>query len=599
MLSYLMRAVVLAAVTMSGIPVSHARPGDVDPGFGQHGVVRSPGRLNSLPDGTLIGVVTTPGSNSVMVSHWDINGVPDPGFGVGGSIQIAVPIVTFPGMATRTSDGKFYIWGALQEIHQNYALHDMAILRLNADGNLDQSFGTGGVLTRPSAPYAVGDPGYGEVVANLIVEPDGHLLVCDAEFEDFPYAFTSNSVTIRKFDHSGAVDPTFGAGTGATLLPGDVSVLPFFTSFSLTGTGLIRLVSTVPSFVYLKADGSPAPSPVNYADLRSDVAAWRFAGDLANGDTLVVGESDAGAVVVARVHADGTPESSFGGSGTGFAEFPGRTLVSPYYAAESTFLSTDGHRLYVSLSPATAGDGGMALLRLSTDGPAAGTPDHTFGVDGSVELNALTLQVDGVVEQADGAVLVTTYFESAFRLLATNTASPGFIGVGAVSGNLAGTLTLFVAPTTAYVSVSRFAGREGAISVKYSTANIDAVSGVNYRATSGMLTWADGDVSDKTIAIDLLADQGGSPDGYKTFSLNLVPVEGGALAFSPETDLSVVVPEGVIQQTTPPESASAASPAGPVSGGGGAVSVELLGLLTVALLAGRVRIRLPKLQWSR
>jgi hypothetical protein len=325
---------------------------------------------------------------------------------------------------------------------------------------------------------------------------------------------------------------------------------------------------------------------VNYADLRSDVAAWRFAGELANGDTLVVGESDAGAVVLARVHADGTPETSFGGSGTGFAEFPGRTLVSPYYAAESTFLSSDGHRLYVSLSPANAGDGGMALVRLSTDGPAPGTPDLTFGVGGSVELNALELQVDGVVEQADGAVLVTSNLEGAFRLLATDTASPGFISVGAVSGNLAGTMTLFVAPTTAHVSVSRFAGRDGAISVNYSTANIDAVSGVNYRATSGMLTWADGDVSDKTIAIDLLADQGGSPDGYKTFSLNLVPVEGGALAFSPEIDLSVVVPEGGIQQTTPPNSASAASPASPAG-------------LTVALLARRVRIRLPKLRWSR
>ena len=590
MKSRLMRAIALGALTMAAIPVSNASRGDVDPGFGKDGLVQvSADRLDSLPDGSLIAVTllqnsTSLNSKGVVVSHWDVNGVPDPAFGPEGSRQIAVPILTYPGMATRTADGKFYIWGALTEVRQSYQINDMAIIRLNADGTLDPSFGVGGVLSRPAAPYAVNDVGFGDVVASLIVEPDGHLLVCDAEFED--YYGLSNSVTIRKYDPSGAADPTFGAGTGATQLPGDVSVFPFFTSLSLTGTGLIRLVSASSSFVYLNPDGSPAPAPVNYAGLRSDVAAWGFAGDLANGDTLIAGESAGGAAVVARVHADGTLETSFGGSGTGYAQFPGRTLVSPYYSAHSTFLSADGHRLYVSLSPSNPSGTGVALARLAVDGPAAGTLDLGFSASGLVELDEDWLQVDGVVEQTTGAVLVTTYWDSAIRLLPVDSASPGFIGIGGISNSPG---QPFAGPTTAYVTVSRIAGKNGAISLNYSTSDMDAIAGVNYRATAGTLTWADGDFSDRTVAIGILADQGSSLAGYKQFSLNLDVVQGGTFVFHPNIELAVAVPQTVVQPPTPQPPPTNAASASAGNGGGGAMDVALLVLLAGTFCAKRRR----------
>ena len=414
-----MHAALLTALAMCAIPVSRANRGDVDPGYGQGGLIQAPRGTrgtNSLPDGSLI-EVSSPSPTAIVVSHWDVNGSPDSAFGLGGSRQIAAPIGNFPGSpsepvgglpgtATRTSDGKFYLWGVPIDAR-------MALIRLNSNGTLDQTFGTAGVLSRP-----------GGVVEGLIVEPDGHLLVCDAVYEDF-YDY-AESATLRAFDQTGADDLSFGAGTGATRLPDGVWVNHFLTPFNLTGAGLIRIAPTsASSIVYLTPDGNPSPAPVSYAELRSDVARWLFAGELPNGDTLVAGVSSEDDVFVARVHADGTLEKSFGGLNTGYALIPGRTLSSPNYSMRSTFLSGDGHHLYVSVSPSTPGGKGAALARLSTDGSAAGTLDLGFGASGVVELNSFGLQVTGVVEQSDGAALVTTYDGIAFRLLPVDAPSPG------------------------------------------------------------------------------------------------------------------------------------------------------------------------------
>ena len=582
-----MHAVLLTALIMSAIPVSRASRGDVDPGYGQGGQIQAPPGTrgtNALPDGSLI-EVSSPTRTSMVVSHWDVNGIPDPAFGPGGSRQIAAPVGNFPGSppepvggfpgtATRTSDGKFYLWGAPVDAH-------MEIIRLNDDGTLDQTFGTAGVLSRP-----------GGVVEGLIVEPDGHLLACDVSYDDF--YDNPQSVTIRAFDQTGADDLSFGAGTGATRLPAGVWRNHFLTPFNLTGGGLIRIApSSVSSIVYLTPDGNPSPAPVSYAGLRSDVAPWLFAGELPNGDTLVAGLSTEGAILVARVHADGTLEQSFGGSNTGYAQISGRALSSPNYSLRSTFLSADGHHLYVSVSPATPGGKGAALARLSTDGPAAGTLDLGFGASGIVELNSFGLQVTGVVEQPDGAALVTTYDGIAFRLLPVDAPSPGFITVSDIPDE---SKAVVAGPATMHVQVSRVAGRNGPISVHYSTRDLDAVAEVNYRATSGRLYWADGDVGDKTIAIEVLADTGTSALGYKLFALDFDSALG-TFVYGLTIELAVAAPEPE-PGAAPPAAASApavSSTPAPASGAG-SMDLEWLILLLICVIF-RLRSRLQRQRW--
>jgi hypothetical protein len=70
------------------------------------------------------------------------------------------------------------------------------------------------------------------------------------------------------------------------------------------------------------------------------------------------------------------------------------------------------------------------------------------------------------------------------------------------------------------LGVARTAGSTGAVSVKYSTTNGTAMSGTNYTTTSGMLTWATGDTSSRTIVVPLLSTTGYSGTKSMMFALS-------------------------------------------------------------------------------
>ena len=80
---------------------------------------------------------------------------------------------------------------------------------------------------------------------------------------------------------------------------------------------------------------------------------------------------------------------------------------------------------------------------------------------------------------------------------------------------------------SATISVERMGGSSGATSVAYSTRNGTASAGTDYTATSGTLSWADGDSSPKSFAVSV------SPisfSGSKSFSVALAdPTSGAAL----------------------------------------------------------------------
>ena len=71
----------------------------------------------------------------------------------------------------------------------------------------------------------------------------------------------------------------------------------------------------------------------------------------------------------------------------------------------------------------------------------------------------------------------------------------------------------------------------GAISVNYATADDTAVAGTDYQATSGTLTWADGDATPKTITVPIINRN--LTSGSTTFLVSLSDPEGGATLASP------------------------------------------------------------------
>jgi peptidyl-Asp metalloendopeptidase len=77
------------------------------------------------------------------------------------------------------------------------------------------------------------------------------------------------------------------------------------------------------------------------------------------------------------------------------------------------------------------------------------------------------------------------------------------------------------------LAVSRLAGSTGAASVNYSTANGTAAAGADYLATSGTLSWLNGETTAKTITVPILADA--AIEGNETFTVALSGASGATV----------------------------------------------------------------------
>jgi hypothetical protein len=80
---------------------------------------------------------------------------------------------------------------------------------------------------------------------------------------------------------------------------------------------------------------------------------------------------------------------------------------------------------------------------------------------------------------------------------------------------------------TALLTVGRTGGSTGPVSVDFATANGTATAGIDYTATNGTLSWADGDVTPKTISVSLLNNPAIGPD--KTVGVTLSNPQYGSL----------------------------------------------------------------------
>ena len=91
--------------------------------------------------------------------------------------------------------------------------------------------------------------------------------------------------------------------------------------------------------------------------------------------------------------------------------------------------------------------------------------------------------------------------------------------------------------TTAVITIHRNGGSTGAISVNYATSNGTATAGQDYTAVSGTLTWADGDMTPKTISIPIHADF--VADDAETVGLTLSNPVGTTIANGEAATLSI------------------------------------------------------------
>lgn len=353
-------------------------PGDLDPTFGTGGIVTTtvgPGTQVStviqLSNSKVIAVGTTAvgGFDASVVARYNFNGSLDTTFGSGG-----ITITTIPGDSITVAAGAMQSSGKILSMGASNA--GTLIIRYNANGSLDTSFGTNGIVTVPIIP-----------IHNTIcmsVQQDDKILVGGEEFPGTTGFF------IFRLNSDGTTDTTFGAGTGM------VSYLPSAQAnrIAFQSNGKIIVVgnefTTLGIFVArLNIDGT---LDATFGGTGIVIINIGVVDDLGisliiqpNGKIVVVGSTDTVSdefPIVLRLNTDGTLDNSFGTAGIlTITQFNGGPLDGQFL---SVGLQTDGKIVAVGTGTTdgfTTVD--FLVARINTDG----TLDNTYGIGGLVLTN--------------------------------------------------------------------------------------------------------------------------------------------------------------------------------------------------------------------
>ena len=93
---------------------------------------------------------------------------------------------------------------------------------------------------------------------------------------------------------------------------------------------------------------------------------------------------------------------------------------------------------------------------------------------------------------------------------------------------------------SAVLTLTRSGNSAGAVSVNYATADGSATAPANYAAQSGVISWADGDASTKTITISLVNNAAFT--GLKNFTVAITNPTGGVIVNSSTATVNIASP---------------------------------------------------------
>ncbi|HYC48166.1 MAG TPA: hypothetical protein VED01_22055 [Burkholderiales bacterium] len=290
------------------------------------------------PDGKILvaGHSNASGSNAFALARYNADGSLDTTFDGDGKLDAAA-LGEFGYRITLQPDGRIIMTGSTGS--------SFIVVRLNADGSLDSSFGGDGRVVTSDA---------GVAWAGVTLQPDGKILVAGTRIG------TPSTIAIVRYNVDGTLDTTFD---------GDGKVT---TAAGLNDSGA--------SAIALQADGK----------------------------ILVTGTGRDGAdlkIAVIRYNADGSLDSTFDGDGkltTIIRDAADRTRV--FDAGESIVVQPDGNIVVAGLSEGPLVRYDTALVRYNADG----TLDTTFGGDGKVVTTVAPGHdyAHDVVLQPDGKLVV-------------------------------------------------------------------------------------------------------------------------------------------------------------------------------------------------
>ncbi len=256
------------------------------------------------PDGKLVivGSTSTDGGD-FAIARLNADGSLDTSFGSGGKQTVNFGGVDVAEKVALTAEGKIVVVG------EGGGVNDMVITRLNSNGSIDKSFGT----------FGEEEVNFGgtETARGLAIQADGKILV-----EGSTDAVGGGDLAIARLNPNGGLDSSFSGDGKLTL--GYGAPEEFGTGVAVQQNGRILVMGS-------------------YADVQRDF-------------------------VVSRLNADGTVDTSFGANGTATVEMGGNEFDG------DLILQPDGNIVLVGSTEIGGGPYDMAVSRVIGDPPTSTPP---------------------------------------------------------------------------------------------------------------------------------------------------------------------------------------------------------------------------------
>lgn len=327
------------------------------------------------PDGKIMAIAADISSNqqNFLVASYNPDGSPNTGFGGTGTVAarfargkaVAKTLVVQP-------DGKTVVAGIGTSV--DFGDQDIAVARFNLDGTLDTTFGGDGKVTTQIDVT-------NEIPASVLIQPDGKIVVAAilADSGIVLVRYNADGSADTTFGTNGVVQTTIGqsATVAGVVLQPDGKLVVAGTEDSQSGQA--RFVA----FRYL-TNGGLDSSFGTAGEFRSDPLAQRggqihavalqsdgkiVAGGQFRDAIFASGFGETGGTVLFRVTSSGVLDETFGNHGSVVRYINAKDGVFNYHSAIYTIaIQPDGKIL-------TAGTGPITLTRYNTSGAL----DQTFG----------------------------------------------------------------------------------------------------------------------------------------------------------------------------------------------------------------------------
>ncbi|HXG68362.1 MAG TPA: delta-60 repeat domain-containing protein [Blastocatellia bacterium] len=361
--------------------------GTLDPAFGQRGKVlidfmQNEDRCYALGiqnDGKIItaGSVVIGGYFDFGVARHNTDGSVDASFGSNGKARIDFggPVEEAYALALQP-DGKIIIAGTSQR--------DFALSRLNADGTLDGTFGSGGVIRTNF------DGSSEDIATSITIQKDGKIIVAGGSIGLYP------SLGLVRYNTDGSPDLTFGVnGKVSTNLNNRnlaAKAIALQPDGKLLVTGAVSGISSAWDFFVARYDATGnldrdfGDSGFVIADLGGHDEEGKAIALQHNGKIFIAGMTGQSNAVtdfcVMRYNSDGSLDPSFAAGGQMVTDFFG--MADRIYAMA---VQPDGYIVATGHADKNERDAEFALIRFQGDLP---TPRIT-----GVSVNGKSLTIYG------------------------------------------------------------------------------------------------------------------------------------------------------------------------------------------------------------